>query len=118
MPYMTWLPMLDPRSRNIKLSGEVYYGENAVIDIPAASVDDRFKEITAGLIGRVTSRIPPGRRPASPSAASVASAASTAAKGEIEVFNGRAITQLSDRLVCDNAVLRNLLDPLAGIPEV
>ena len=46
---MTWLPMLDPRFRNIKLSGEVYYGENAVIDIPATSVDDRFKEITAGL---------------------------------------------------------------------
>ena len=47
---MTWLPMLDSRFRNIKLSGEGYYGKNAVIDIPAASVDDQFKEITAGLI--------------------------------------------------------------------
>ena len=58
MLYMTWIPMLDPSFRNIQLSGEVYYGENAVIDIPAASVYHRFKEVTAGLIGRVTSRTP------------------------------------------------------------
>ena len=38
MLYMTWLPLLDPRFRNIKLSGEVYYGEEAVIHIPAAAV--------------------------------------------------------------------------------
>ena len=63
MLYMTWLPMIDPRFQKVNLSGEVYYGEEAVIDIPAASVDDRFKEITAGLIGRVTSKNPPRRAP-------------------------------------------------------
>ena len=46
--YMTWLPIIDPRFQKVKLSGEVYYGEEAVIDIPAASVNDRFKEITEG----------------------------------------------------------------------
>ena len=56
MLYMTWLPILDPRFRGAKLSGEVCYGEDAAIDIPAASVDERFREITAGLIGRVTSK--------------------------------------------------------------
>ena len=28
----------------------MYYGEDDVIDIPAAAVDDQFREITAGLI--------------------------------------------------------------------
>ena len=46
---MTWIPILDPRFHDAKLSGEVYYGEEAVIDIPAAAINDRFKEITAGL---------------------------------------------------------------------
>ena len=35
MLYMIWPPLIDPRFQNIKLSGEVYYGEEAVIDIPA-----------------------------------------------------------------------------------
>ena len=60
---MTWLPLIDPRFHNAKLSGEVYYGEDAVIDIPAASVNERFKEITAGLITRVTSKTPPRKAP-------------------------------------------------------
>ena len=63
MLYMTWLPLIDPRFQKEKLSGEVYYGEEAVIDIPAASVNDRFREITAGLIGRVTSKTPPRKAP-------------------------------------------------------
>ena len=63
MLYMTWLPMIDPKFQKVKLSGEVYYGEDAVIDIPAASVNDRFREITEGLIGRVTSSTPPRRAP-------------------------------------------------------
>ena len=52
MLYMTWLPLIDPRFQKVKLSGEVYYGEEAVINIPAASVNDRFREITTGLISR------------------------------------------------------------------
>ena len=63
MLYMTWLPMINPKFQKVKPSGEVYYGEEAVIDIPAASVNDRFREITTGLIGRVTSRTPPRRAP-------------------------------------------------------
>ena len=63
MLYMTWLPMIDPKFQQVKLSGEVYYGEEAVIDIPAASVNDRFKEITAGLITRVTSKTPHRKAP-------------------------------------------------------
>ena len=63
MLYMTWLPMIDPKFQKVKLSGEVYYGEEAVINIPAASVNDRFKEITAGLITRVTSKTPPRKAP-------------------------------------------------------
>ncbi len=58
MLYMNWLPLLNPKPREAKLSGEVYYGEEAVIDIPASRVDERFKEITAVLIGRVTSKTP------------------------------------------------------------
>ena len=60
---MTWLSMIDPRFQKVKLSGEVYYGEEAAINIPAASVNNRFKEITEGLIGRVTSRTPPRKAP-------------------------------------------------------
>ena len=63
MLYMTWLPMIDPRFQKVKLSGEVYYGEEAVINIPAASVNDRVREITAGLISRVTSKTPPRKAP-------------------------------------------------------
>ena len=63
MLYMSWLPLVNPKLQETNLSGEVYYGENAVIDIPAASVNDRFREITAGLISRVTSKTPPRRAP-------------------------------------------------------
>ena len=63
MLYMTWLPLIDPRFHNAKLSGGVYYGEDAAINIPAAGVNDRFREITAGLISRVTSRMPPRKAP-------------------------------------------------------
>ena len=63
MLYMTWFPMIDPRFQKVNLSGEVYYGEEAVIDIPAASIDDRFKKITAGLIGKVTSKKAPRKAP-------------------------------------------------------
>ena len=60
---MTWLPMIDPKFQKVKLWGEVYYGEEAVINIPATSVNDRFREITAGLIARVTSKTPPRKAP-------------------------------------------------------
>ena len=63
MLYMTWIPMLDPRFRKAKLSREVYYGEEAGITIPASRADQRFKEITAGLIGRVTSKTAARRAP-------------------------------------------------------
>ena len=63
MLYMSWLPMIDPRFQKAKLSGEVYYGEEAAINIPAASVNDQFKEITTGLIGRVTSKTSPRKAP-------------------------------------------------------
>ena len=58
MLYMSWLPLLNPKLREVKLSGEVYYGEEAGICIPATRVDERFKEITAGPLAG--SR--PGRR--------------------------------------------------------
>ena len=63
MLYMTWLPLINPKVQKVKPSGEVYYGEEDVIDIPAASVNDRFREITEGLISRVTSRMPPRKAP-------------------------------------------------------
>ena len=56
MLYMTWLPVLNPKFQQVKVSGEVYYGEDAGITIAATPVDDRFRKITAGLIGRVTSK--------------------------------------------------------------
>ncbi len=59
MLYMAWLPLSDGRYQGIRLQGEVYYGEDDGIDIPATEVDDRFREITAGLITRLTSRTPP-----------------------------------------------------------
>ena len=39
-----------------KLSGWVYYGQEAGITIPAPRANQTFKEITAGLIGRVISK--------------------------------------------------------------
>ena len=43
MLYMAWLPLSNPNLQKSSLAGEVYYGEEAVIDIPASKVDDRFK---------------------------------------------------------------------------
>ena len=48
MLYIAWLPLADGRYRQVKVSGQVYYGEDAVIDVPGSTVDDRFREITAG----------------------------------------------------------------------
>ena len=48
MLYMTWLPMIDPKFQKVKLSGGVYYGEEAAINIPAASVNDRFRKSPQG----------------------------------------------------------------------
>ena len=64
-PYIcpTWLPILDPRFQNAKLSGEVYYGEEAGITIPASKADQRFKEVTASLIGRITSKTAASKAP-------------------------------------------------------
>ena len=47
MLYMIWLPLVNPKFQQAKLSREVYYGEDNVIDIPAATVGDRFRAITA-----------------------------------------------------------------------
>ena len=63
MLYIAWLPLADGRYREVKLSGQVYYGEDAGIDIPATEIDDRFKEITAGLITSLTSKTPPRKAP-------------------------------------------------------
>ena len=52
---MTWLPILDLRFRKVKLSGQVHYGEDPVIDIPSATVNDCARESTAGLIARPAS---------------------------------------------------------------
>ena len=63
MLYMAWLPLADGRYREVKLSGQVYYGEDDSIDIPATEIDHRFKEITAGLITRLTSKTPARKAP-------------------------------------------------------
>ena len=63
MLYMAWLPLADGRYREVKLSGQVYYGEHDSIDIPATEIDHRFKEITAGLITRLTSKTPARKAP-------------------------------------------------------
>ena len=63
MLYIAWLPLADGRYREVKLSGQVYYGEEDGIDIPATEIDDRFKEITAGLITRLTSKTPARNTP-------------------------------------------------------
>ena len=63
MLYTAWLPLADRRHREVKLSGQVYYGEHDGIDIPATKIDKRFKEITAGLITRLTSKTPARKAP-------------------------------------------------------
>ena len=63
MLYMAWLPLADGRYRKVKLSGQVYYAEDQGIDIPASAVDDRFREITAGLISRLASKTPARKAP-------------------------------------------------------
>ena len=63
MQSMTWLPLGNGRYREVKLSGQVYYGEDNGVDIPATEIDKRFKEITAGLITRLTSKTPARKAP-------------------------------------------------------
>ena len=63
MLYMAWLPLADGRYQGIRLQGQVYYGEDNGIDIPATEIDHRFKEITAGLITRLTSKTPARKAP-------------------------------------------------------
>ena len=63
MLYMAWLPLADRRYQGIRLQGLVYYAEDQGIDIPANAVDDRFREITAGLITRLASKTPARKAP-------------------------------------------------------
>ena len=63
MLYMAWLPLADSRCREVRLSGQVYYGEDDGIDIPASAVDDRFRELTTGLISRLVSKTPARKAP-------------------------------------------------------
>ena len=63
MLYMAWLPLADSRYREVRLSGQVYYGEDNGLDIPATEIDHRFKEITAGLITRLASKTPARKAP-------------------------------------------------------
>ena len=63
MLYMAWLPLADGRYQDSRLQGQVYYGENNGIDIPASRADQRFKEITAGLITKLTSKTPARKAP-------------------------------------------------------
>ena len=63
MLYIAWLPLADGRYREVKLSGQVYYGEDNDLDIPATEIDHRFKDITAGLIARLASKTPDRKAP-------------------------------------------------------
>ena len=63
MLYMAWLPLADGRYQARRLQGQVYYAEDQAIDIPASAVDNRFREITTGLITRLTSKTPTRKVP-------------------------------------------------------
>ena len=94
MLYMSWLPLVNPKLQELHLSGEVYYGEEAGITIPASRADQRFKEITAGLDWKgdvqdthrnapsVTASAGAGSRSSSPTGKPPAQAASTSPLGQ------------------------------------
>ena len=63
MLYMAWLPLADRRYQDSRLQGQVYYAEDQGIDIPTSAVDERFKDITAGLISRLASKTPARKVP-------------------------------------------------------
>ena len=63
------------------MSGQVYYGEDNVVDDPGTDVDGYFREVATGLIGRLAAKEAPGSSPASQSAASSPSAGSIAPRG-------------------------------------
>ena len=65
MLYMAWLPLADRRYQSSRLQGQVYYAEDPGIDIPGNTVDDRFREVTTGLISRLASKTPARKAPSS-----------------------------------------------------
>ena len=61
--YMSWLPLAMDQYRDVLFTGEVYYGEDNSVYVPATEVDDRFRELTNNLIERLASKTAPRKAP-------------------------------------------------------
>ena len=56
MLYIMFLQLAGDRYRGATMSGQVYYGEDNVVDVPGNDVDEEFREVAAGLIGRLAAK--------------------------------------------------------------
>ena len=65
MFYIMLLQLAGDRYRDATVSGQVYYGEGNAVDVPGKYVDEEFREVVQGLIGRLAAREAPRKVPSS-----------------------------------------------------
>ena len=63
MLYMAFLPLADSRYRELRISGEVFYGPDQTVAVSASDMDEEFMEVVKGLIGRLASQEAPRKAP-------------------------------------------------------
>ena len=59
MHYIMLLQLARDMYRDVTMSGQVYYGEDNIVEVPESDVDDEFREVVSGLIGRLVGKEAP-----------------------------------------------------------
>ena len=60
---MLFFKFQDTRARDKKVTGEVYYGEDHTVAIPASAADQGFQDLVVNLITRLTAKEAPRKVP-------------------------------------------------------
>ena len=66
MLYIMLLQLAGDMYRDVEMSGQVYYGEGNMVEVPGSDVDDEFKQVVSGLIGRLAAKEAPRKVPSAP----------------------------------------------------
>jgi len=57
------LQLLDTRTKDKKVTGKVYYGEEETVAVADSAADQELRDLATGLIGRLTEKVPPRKVP-------------------------------------------------------
>ena len=63
MLYIMLLHMAGDVYRDVEMSGQVYYGEDNKLDVAGGDVDEEFRNVVTGLIGRLAAKEAPRKVP-------------------------------------------------------